>query len=156
MDKNRSSSWLLAFVVIVDLVEQAAAIGFERPVMDARRAAGIGRRVEGLTALALLVIADDEVARNQVHLLPVIVHEGRSGVHAGFEAQEPRAASHLAVLVEVAREDLLRDAGGIAGRRGPAALHVHAGKFEMRLVHRNNILDFIEFSLSLRTWLRTL
>src|SRR5260370_26001321 len=127
----------LAFVVIVDLVEQAGALGFERSGIDARRAAGIGRRVEGLTALALLIVADDEVARDQIDLLPVIMHEGRSGVDAGIEAQQPRAASHFAALVEIARENFLLDPRGIAGRRGPAGAHVHASKFEMRLVHRH-------------------
>src|SRR5262245_21647862 len=67
----------------------------------------------------------------------MVVHERRGGVNAGTQAQQPGAATHLAALVEVTRESFLLDPRGIAGRRGPAALHVHAGKFKMRLVHRH-------------------
>jgi hypothetical protein len=35
-----------ALVVVVDLIEEAAALGLEWPVMDARRPAGISRRIE--------------------------------------------------------------------------------------------------------------
>src|SRR5262245_32233141 len=63
--KVGSSGGLLALVVIVDLVEQAAAIRFERPVIDAGRPAGVGRRVEGFAALAFRIVADDEIARDQ-------------------------------------------------------------------------------------------
>jgi hypothetical protein len=52
----------LALIVIVDLVEQAAALGFEGTVMDAGGPAGIGRRFEALAALAFVVVADDQVA----------------------------------------------------------------------------------------------
>src|SRR5262249_58740128 len=65
----------------------------------------------------------------------MVVHERRGGVDAGIEAQQPCAAAHLAAFVEVARENFLLDPGGIARRRGPAAVHVHAGKFKVRLVH---------------------
>src|SRR6516162_1911442 len=67
----------------------------------------------------------------------MVVHERRGGVDAGIEAQQPGAAAHFAALVEVARKNFLLDPRGIAGRRGPAALHVHAGKFKMRFVHRH-------------------
>src|SRR5262245_46155544 len=128
---------LLALVVIVNFVEEAAAIGLEWTMVDAGRAAGIGRSVEWFAALALGIVADDEVARHQVDLLPVVVHEWRGGVDAGIEAQQPRAASHLAGLVEVARQNLLLDARRVAGGRRPAGIHVDASEFEVRLVHRH-------------------
>src|SRR6266851_1211804 len=131
------TSLLLALVVIVDLVEHAAFLGLEGAVMDAGRTARIGRRLERLAALALRVVADDQIAGDEIDLLPVIVHEGRGGVGAGLELQEPRAAAHLLRLVEIARQDLLRDAGRIAGRRVPAVLHVDAGELDVRLVHRH-------------------
>src|SRR5262249_40110842 len=53
---------LLALVVVVDLVEHAALLGLEGPMIDTGRAAGVGRGVERLAALALRVVADDEVA----------------------------------------------------------------------------------------------
>src|SRR5580693_10362297 len=47
-------------------------------------------------------------------------------------------SSDLAALfVERARQDLLLDAGGIAGWRRPARTHIDAVEFEMRLVDRH-------------------
>src|SRR5262249_41115096 len=116
----------LALIVVVDLVQQAALRGLERTVIDARRPACVARRLDEFDAPALRVIADDEITGHKVHLLPVIVHEGRGGVGAGREAQEPRAASHLARFVEVTGENLLLDAGRIARGRHPARVHVDA------------------------------
>src|SRR5262245_27818958 len=130
-------SWL-ALIVVMNLEQHAAAGRFERTVMDARWSARIGRRLETLTALALRIIADDQVAGEQINLLPMVVHERRRGVDAGREAQQPRAAAHLARLVEIAGENLLLDAGRIARRRDPALRHVDRKKFQMRLVHRHD------------------
>ncbi len=121
----------------MDLVEHAAVLRLERAVNGAGRAASIGRGRERFAAFALLVIADGEIAGQEIDLLPVVVHERRGGVDARVEAQQPRAATHLLFLVEVAREDLLLDARGVAGGRGPARIHVDAGEFEMRFVHRH-------------------
>jgi fatty acid desaturase len=54
---------LSTFIVIMDFEQHAALLGFERAVMNAGRAAGIGRTVEGLAALALRIAADDQIAR---------------------------------------------------------------------------------------------
>src|ERR1700742_2124454 len=129
---------LLALVVIVELIEQAAFLRLERPMIGARRTAGVGRCGEGFAALAFGIVADGEVTRDQVDLFPVVVNERRGRVDARLEAQQPRTAAHLARLVEVAGEDLLLDAGGIAWRRHPSLVHVEAVKFEMRLVHRHH------------------
>src|SRR5262249_41133053 len=104
-----------------------------------------------LAALALLIVADDQVAGQEIDLLPVIVHEGRDGVDAWREAQEPRAASHLARLVEVAGENLLLDAGRVAGRCDPAVSYVDGMKFQVRLVHRHAALPdrFVALSTGL-------
>src|SRR2546423_15318163 len=102
-------------------------------MVDARRAAGIGRRVERFAAFSLRIVADDQVAGNEVDLLPMIVHERRGGEGAGLEAEQSGAASHLARFVEVTGENFLLDTCGIAGRRRPAGVHVDAGKFKMRL-----------------------
>jgi hypothetical protein len=45
----------------------------------------------------------------------MIVHERCGGEDAGLEAEQPGAASHLAGFVEVAGENFLLDARGIAG-----------------------------------------
>src|SRR5437879_1102064 len=116
------------------LVKEAAALRFEWTVMNAGRSASVGRSIECLAALALRVVADDEIAGDEIDFFPMVVHERRGGVGAGRKAQEPRATAHLAALVEIAGENLLLDAGGIAGRCCPAGLHVDAGEFEMRLV----------------------
>src|SRR5262249_38786557 len=109
--------------------------------IDARRPAGIGRGIEGFAALAVLVVADDEIARDQIDLFPMVVHERRRRVDAGVEAQQPGAAPHLALLVKVAGENFLLDPGGIAGGRGPAGAHVHTGELDMGLVHRHRSLS---------------
>src|SRR6185437_7337049 len=128
---------LLALVVIVNFVEQAAAFRLERAVIGTRRAAGIGGRLEGLAAPALCVIADGEIALEQEHLFPVIMDERRGGEGARLEPQEPRAAAHLAALVEIARQDFLHDGRRIARKRVPAGAQIEAAEFEMRFVHRH-------------------
>src|SRR5690242_18209586 len=95
---------LFALVVIMNLVEQAAAVGAERAVMDAGRPARVSGRVERLAAFAVLVVADHEVAADQIDFFPMVVHERRRGVDARREAQEPGATAHLARLVEIAGE----------------------------------------------------
>src|SRR6266545_3904107 len=80
---GRPASLLPALVVIMDLVEHAALLRLERAVMDAGRAARVGRRPEGFAALALRVVADRQVAGEQIDLFPMIVHERRGGVDAG-------------------------------------------------------------------------
>src|SRR5262245_23905619 len=75
---RNTCSWV-ALVVIVDLEQHAAAVGLERPVMHARRPARVGGRLEAFAALAARVIADDEIARQEVHFLPMVVHERRRG-----------------------------------------------------------------------------
>src|SRR5215831_1120518 len=102
-----------ALVVIMNLVEQAAAIRFEWAVINARRSARIGRRFERLAAPALRVIADDQIAGNQINFLPVVVHERRRGVDARSKPQQPRSAAHLARFVEIAGQDLLLNAGWV-------------------------------------------
>src|ERR1700730_6648104 len=121
----------------MNLEQQAPALRLERSVLDAGRTAGVGRRFEWLAALALGVIADGEVARDEIDLFPMIVHEGRGGIDAGLEAQQPGATAHLSPLVEIARQDLLHDAGRIARGRRPARAHVKAMEFQVRLVHRH-------------------
>src|SRR5579859_1966465 len=118
----------------MDLVEEAAAFRLEGAVRGAGRAAGIGAGGKALAAAALGVVADRQVARDEIDLFPIIVHEGRGREDAGLEPQEPGPAAAAPRLVEGAGENFLRDAGRIAGRRLPAPLHVHGVEFEMRLV----------------------
>jgi hypothetical protein len=91
-------------------------------VNSTRRTAGIGWSRETLPAIALRIVPDDEIAGEQVKFFPVIVDERRRGVFTRDEAQEARTAAALARLVEIAREDLLLDAGRIARRRGQPSL----------------------------------
>ena len=60
----------------------------------------------------LIVVADDQIAREKIDLFPMIVDERRGRVRAGVETQKPRAAAAFLPLVDIAREDLLLDAGG--------------------------------------------
>src|SRR5437899_2130485 len=111
-------------MVVVDLVKNAPASGCERTVMHARRPAGIGRREGLLPALALLVVADDEVALHHVHLLPVVVHERLGGERPWLDLQQASAAAALRLLVEIRGEDLLVEARRVARRPLPAGVEV--------------------------------
>src|SRR6185295_4211879 len=86
--------------IVVDLVQDAAAAGGERAVVHARRAAGVGGREALLPALALLVVADHQVALHHVHLFPVVVHERLGGERAGLDLEQPGAAAFFVLLVE--------------------------------------------------------
>src|SRR5215831_19296224 len=98
----------------MDLEEEAAAVRFKRAVHRAGRAAGIGARRIVLAAPALPVVADCQVALHEIHLLPIVVHEGFGRVDAGLKAQQSRAAAALCRLVERTGEDLLLNPSGIA------------------------------------------
>src|SRR5262249_11181219 len=110
----------LFLFVIVDLEQQTAALRLERSVRRAGRPAGVGAGTELLAALAVPVVADDQVARNEVHLFPVVVHEGIRRVHAGREPQLAAGVRARPLLVERARQYLLLDAFRITLRRLPA------------------------------------
>src|SRR3990170_6371501 len=110
--------------IVMNLMQDAAAARSERAVVHARWPAGIGRREALLAALALLVVAHDQVALHHVHLLPMVVHEGLGGKRTGLDLQQAGAAAALVLLVEVGRQDLLIEPGRVAGRHFPAALQV--------------------------------
>src|SRR5438045_9441231 len=79
--------------VVVDFVEDAAPVRGERSVRHAGRPAGVGGRKALLTALALLVVADDQVALHNVDFFPIVVHERRRGKGARVDLAQSRAAS---------------------------------------------------------------
>src|SRR5262249_13326271 len=119
--------------------QHAAALGLERPMVNPGRPARISGRLERLPAVAGRVIADDEIAGHEIDLLPVIMHEWCGRVDAGIEAQQPRAAAHLARLVEVARQYLLLDTGGVSGWRCPAVGHIDPQELQVGFIHRHGI-----------------
>src|SRR5688500_15665672 len=120
-------------MVVVDLVQDAAAAGGERAVVHARRPAGVGGREALLAALALLVVAHHEVALHHVDLLPMVVDEGLGGESAGLDLQEPRAAAGLRLLVEVGGEDLLVEARRITFRGLPSGRQVDLHELQVLL-----------------------
>src|SRR5713101_4541540 len=101
------------FIVIMRLEQDTSVLRGERAVMDAGRAYRIGIVAELLAALAVLVVADDQVAREHEHLLPIFVHEGLGRIGARLDAQQAGAVAALARLVERAGEDLFPDPGRI-------------------------------------------
>src|SRR5882762_10232614 len=120
--------WRLALrglVVIVHLEQKATRFRLERPVRRSRRAARIRIGTEARAAFAVPVVADDQIARDEIHLFPVVVHERLGRMHAGGEAQMSRAETTLVLLVEESREHLLPDPVGITGQFFPAAVEVH-------------------------------
>src|SRR3954468_3390671 len=120
-------------LVVMNLVQDAAALGSEWAVVRARRAAGVGRREALLAAAALRIVADDEVALHDVDLFPVIVDEGHGGERARLDLQEPCAASALRLFVKIRGEDLLVEARRIARRHFPSGVEIDLHELEMLL-----------------------
>src|SRR5204863_1605413 len=120
--------WILISIV-VDLEQEAAAVRLEGAVHRAGRAAGIGAGSEALAALAGDIVADRQIALDEIHLFPIFVHERLGREDARLEAQQPGAAAAPALFVEGAGEDLLLDAGGIARPDRPAAAHPEPVEF---------------------------
>src|SRR5260370_7450194 len=97
--------------------------------MEAGRPVCIGRGVEGFAALPLRIVADNEIARDEIDLFPVIMHEWRDSMDARIETQEPGAAAGLAALADIAGNNLLLDPPRLALRRPPAAPQTDPAQF---------------------------
>src|ERR1700730_11210351 len=124
----------------MDLVEETDAVRPEGPMDRARRPAGIGAVREILAAPALGIVAHRQVTLDQINLFPILMDERFRREHAGRKAQEAGAASASPVLVESAGQNLLLDAGRVAGRRRPPGTHVDAAEFEMGLIDGHGLL----------------
>src|SRR5579884_139336 len=120
----------------------------------AGRPAGVGSGRKILAARAGGVVADGEVALDEIHLLPIVVDEGSGREHAGLKAEETGAAAAAAVFVERPREDLLLDARRIPGRHFPAGRAVDEVEIEMRLadLHRGHPLQRAVIAARTRGW----
>src|SRR5579863_10607975 len=90
-------------IEIVDFEQQAAFFRLERSVPGAGRPRGIGVGLEGLATFALFVVADREIARNQINFFPIFVHERLGREDARLETQQPRTRALLVLLVERAQ-----------------------------------------------------
>jgi hypothetical protein len=53
--------------------QEATVLGFERTMQSARRAARIGVGRKALASITLFIVADSQVAGDEVHLLPIVV-----------------------------------------------------------------------------------
>src|SRR5215475_6944021 len=115
--------------------QQAAGFRLERSVIRAGRPTGIGVGRKRLAPPTVSIVADDEVARNQINLLPVIVDEGSGRENAGCKSQQARARAAFGLLIERAGQDLLLNSLGVARRRLPAGAHVKGVELSMLLVH---------------------
>src|SRR5207244_12405611 len=111
-----------SLVVVVQFQQQAPAIRLERPVGRTGRTAGVRARTELLAAAAVFVAADDEVAGDHVHFLPVFVNERHCGVDAWLESQMPCAKALSVLLVERTSQHLLFHARRPARRHLPTRI----------------------------------
>src|SRR5437588_10714308 len=94
----------------MDLVQQTAAVRFERAVHRAGRAACVGARGKAFAALPRGIVADRQVALDQVDLFPIFVDERLSREHPWRKSQQAGSAAAAALFVEQTRQDLLLDA----------------------------------------------
>src|SRR5215467_3145147 len=115
--------------------QQAAGFRLERSVIRAGRPTGVGVGRKRLAPLTFSVVADDEVARNQINLLPVIVDEGSGREDTWCKSQQARARAAFGLLIERAGQDLLLNSLGVARRRLPAGAHVEGVELPMLFVH---------------------
>src|SRR5262249_6027495 len=122
-------------IEIMHFQEQAAGFRLERSMIRAGRPTrvGVGRK-RGAT-LAFRIVANDEVARHQIDLLPVIVDEGSGSEDAWCKSQQARARAAFGLFIERAGQDLLCNSLGVARRRLPAGAHVEAVELLMLFVH---------------------
>src|SRR5262249_61150202 len=98
----------------MDLVKQAAAIRFERPMDSAGRAASVCPGREFLAAFARSVVADREIALDQKDLFPIVVHKRLGREYARSKPQQaggggagrrPVAAAPQGLLLHTAGGD---------------------------------------------------
>src|ERR1700757_1782970 len=106
------------------------------------RAAGIGARGKALAALPRGIVADRQIALDQIDLFPIFVDKRLRREPPRRKPQQAGSAAVASLFVERARQDLLLDAWGIARRRRPARTHIDAVEFEMRLVDRHWLILF--------------
>src|SRR6266851_7528527 len=102
---NLGRSWSQP-VVIMDFKRNAACLRLERAMANSGRTACVGIWRKTLAALAVFVVAHDKVAGEHVYFLPIRVDNGRSRIRAGLDAQQGRAASPLACIIQVSGENL--------------------------------------------------
>src|SRR5690348_3510948 len=93
--------------VVMDLVQQTAAVRLEGTVDGAGRPAGIGAGRKAFAAPPRGIVADRQVALDQIHLFPIFVDERVGREHPRRKPQQPGAAAAAALLVERARQNLL-------------------------------------------------
>src|SRR5580704_3523099 len=90
----------------------------------ARWPAGVGVWRIAFASVAVRVVADDQIPRNQVDLLPVVVDKRRSGVNTGSKSQMPRAEAALVLLIQKPCQYLLLNPFWIPRRCMPPGAQV--------------------------------
>ena len=67
------------------------------------RATSVGVRLERFPTVPILVIADGQVAGDEINFFPIVVHEGLRRVDTGVKPQEPGPAAALSIFIQGAR-----------------------------------------------------
>ena len=93
----------------MDFQQHAAVLGFEGAVGRSWRAAGVGVGGKWRAAVPIGIIAYREIARDEVDLLPVVMHEGGSGVYARRESEKARLRAALRLGIQAAGQDFFMD-----------------------------------------------
>src|ERR1035437_6225094 len=134
-----TSSPSLLRVVVMLLQQQASGLGLERTMGDTRGSHAIGAGIERLTAVPVLVISDDQIARDNEHLFPIIVDERLRTVGPRQKTQKTGVTAAPLGGIEFAGQDLLLNAGRIAGRRFPSFGHIDLIEFTVFLIHGHGV-----------------
>ena len=67
------------------------------------RATGVGVRLERFPAAPVFVIADGQVAGDEINFCPIVMHEGLRREETGVKSQEPGPAAALPIFIQGAR-----------------------------------------------------
>src|SRR5262249_15620235 len=102
--------------------------------MHPGRTAGIGGAGELLSAPAPGIIADDQVAGEQIDLFPILVHKRFGRVRAGGDPQQPGATALLVLFIQPPGQNFFGEARRVPGRRRESCREIHRRKLVVRFV----------------------
>src|SRR5271167_3961887 len=107
-------------IVIVDFQQQTTRFRFEWSMVYAGRPASVSIWLEACAIPPVLIVANNEVAGDQVNFLPILMNKGLGSENAGLKTQEARSASASGLFIERTGKNLLLDAAGVYGRSNPS------------------------------------
>ena len=117
----------------MQLEHDTTRLGCEGSVEDPRRPTGVRGREELLTSLAVSVVAYNEIALDEVHLFPMVVHERLGGERAWRDPKQTTPAAGFIGFIQIAGQHFLVHAVGIPCGCFPIVIHFDGHEFNVWL-----------------------